>query len=61
MADSDKTEAITPVADVPQRSSGSIGDADKNNSFEVFKKEEGVVDFRTVEWLHASVIFLKGT
>jgi hypothetical protein len=32
--------------------------ADENN-FEVFRRGEGAVDFRTVGWLHASVIFLK--
>lgn len=30
------------------------------DSFEVFKKGEGQVDFRTVGWLQAAVIFLKG-
>ncbi|KIW55414.1 hypothetical protein PV05_07697 [Exophiala xenobiotica] len=29
------------------------------NEFEVFKKGEGIVDFRTVTWYHASMIFLK--
>ena len=59
----EKAEAITPVA-APHRGSGSIEQGtkiEKNDSFEVFKKEEGAVDFRTVEWIHASVIFLKGT
>jgi hypothetical protein len=31
-----------------------------DDSFEVFKKGEGQVDFRTVGWLQAAVIFLKG-
>jgi hypothetical protein len=30
------------------------------DSFEIFKKGEGQVDFRTVGWLQAAVIFLKG-
>jgi hypothetical protein len=30
------------------------------NDFEVFKKGEDLVDFRTVSWPKASVIFLKG-
>ncbi|KAI3395897.1 hypothetical protein diail_682 [Diaporthe ilicicola] len=55
----EKADAITPV---PARSSGSI-DAGKlenaDDAFEVFKKGEGTVDFRTVGWVHASVIFLK--
>ncbi|KAL6812001.1 neutral amino acid transporter-like protein [Trichoderma sp. SZMC 28015] len=29
------------------------------SDFEVFRREEGAVDFRTVTWPHASVIFLK--
>ncbi|KAK1980691.1 transmembrane amino acid transporter [Colletotrichum cereale] len=56
---SEKTDAITPA---PVRSSGSI-DAGKlenaEDAFEVFKRGEGTVDFRTVSWIHASVIFLK--
>ncbi|KAL2278187.1 hypothetical protein FJTKL_14609 [Diaporthe vaccinii] len=56
---SEKADDITPV---PARSSGSI-DAGKlenaEDAFEVFKRGEGTVDFRTVGWIHASVIFLK--
>ena len=33
------------------------GDRDE---FETFKKVEGQVDFRTIGWLRASVIFVKG-
>ena len=29
------------------------------NDFEIFQKEEGAVDFRTVHWISACVIFLK--
>jgi len=58
---SEKGDAITPTND---RSSGSGIDIGKvenaDDSFEVFKKQDGVVDFRTVGWIHASVIFLKG-
>lgn len=59
MGISEKTNDITPVP----RSSGSI-DAVKaevvnDDAFEVFKRGEGTVDFRTVGWIHASVIFLK--
>ncbi|KEZ45077.1 Transmembrane amino acid transporter [Scedosporium apiospermum] len=57
---SEKGDAITPTND---RSSGSGIDIGKvenaDDSFEVFKKQDGVVDFRTVGWIHASVIFLK--
>lgn len=52
------TDDITPAP----RSSGSI-DAGKlenaDDAFEVFKKGEGAVNFRTVGWIQASVIFLK--
>lgn len=54
----EKHDDITPAP----RSSGSI-DAGKlentDDAFEVFKKGEGAVDFRTVGWIQASVIFLK--
>lgn len=57
---SEKADVIRPV---PARSSGSI-DAGKlenaEDAFEIFKRGEGTVDFRTVGWVHASVIFLKG-
>lgn len=36
-------------------------DKEVENQFEVFKKGEDVVDFRTVSWPKASIIFLKGT
>ncbi|KAI8314463.1 N amino acid transport system protein [Colletotrichum sp. SAR11_59] len=56
---SEKSDAITPA---PVRSSGSI-DAGKlenpEDAYEVFKRGDGAVDFRTVGWVHASVIFLK--
>ena len=43
--------------------SGSSMTASKSegvdDSHEVFRREEGAVDFRTVGWIHASVIFLK--
>lgn len=57
---SEKADAITPA---PARSSESIDTGKLENAddaFEVFKRGEGTVDFRTVGWIHASVIFLKG-
>jgi len=58
-ATSEKTsDLIEPAA----RSSASIEagkDVAQDDMFEVFKKAEGQVDFRTVGWIHASVIFLK--
>lgn len=43
-------------------SSGSIelGRQEKVDDGEVFRQGDGVVDFRTVGWIQASVIFLKG-
>lgn len=55
-----RQESITPV---PIRRSGSVEDGKleaADEAFEVFRKREGEVDFRTVGWVHASVIFLKG-
>lgn len=31
-----------------------------DNDFEVFTRAEGAVDFRTVSWIQAAIIFLKG-
>ncbi|KAK9791687.1 putative Transmembrane amino acid transporter [Seiridium cardinale] len=56
---SEKADVITHS---PERSSGSIQDGKtepNDDAFEVFKRQEGQVDFRTVSWIHASVIFLK--
>lgn len=61
MGSPEKTDVdgIAPV--VRNSSSLEIGKVeDANNEFEIFKKEEGVVDFRTVGWISTSVIFLKG-
>lgn len=41
------------------RSSGSFEGKVEETDDEVFKKSEGKVDFRTVGWIPASVIFLK--
>lgn len=46
------TEAMSDIQDDPK----AIG----SNNFEVFKKIEGAVDYRTVSWPHAAVILLKG-
>ncbi|OIW33224.1 amino acid transporter [Coniochaeta ligniaria NRRL 30616] len=58
--DMEKAEAITAA---PQRSSTSSIEAGKlentEESFEVFKRDGTSVDFRTVGWIQASVIFLK--
>lgn len=59
-ANMDEKNEIRPA---PLRSSVSVEAVkidDAENAFEVFQKQEGKVDFRTVGWVHASVIFLKG-
>lgn len=59
MGNPEKTDGIAPVA--RNSSSLEVGKVDvADDAFEVFKKEEGVVDFRTVGWISTSVIFLKG-
>lgn len=63
MAPSEKNDdAIQPAA---SRNSTSSNDVTKienaEEAFEVFKRGDGAVDFRTVGWIHASVIFLKRT
>lgn len=61
MADSDKAEAIMPAVEEPDHITVKDGrklESD-DNDFEVFKQEDGAVDFRTVPWIQASIIFLK--
>lgn len=57
-------DAIEPARDV-DTSSLDARSAEKpeqaDDSGEIFKRQEGAVDFRTVSWVHASVIFLKRT
>lgn len=58
--DSEKAvDAIEPAR--TSESSGPVKVENNDDRFEVFKRGEGTVDFRTVGWIHASVIFLKGT
>lgn len=48
------------IAPAPSTSSESInGKVDIENDGEIFKRGEGYEDFRTVSWIHTSVIFLK--
>lgn len=52
-------DAIGPAP----RSSGSVQTGKVecvDEDLEVFKKAEGAVDFRTVGWIPAAVIFMKG-
>lgn len=37
----------------------NTGKVDIENDGEIFKRGEGIEDFRTVHWIHTSVIFLK--
>jgi hypothetical protein len=63
MSSDESKKGDDAIAPIQSRDCGSI-DGVKNEArddeFEVFKKGEGQVDFRTVSWIHASVIFLKG-
>lgn len=57
-----ETEKIDSVDPAPLRNSLSVDNVkveQHEDGFEVFKRGEGAVDFRTVGWVHASVIFLK--
>lgn len=52
------------IAPAPSRNSTSSAERygkieNAENATEVFKTGEGGVEFRTVGWIHASVIFLK--
>lgn len=48
------------IAPAPSTSSESInGKVDVESDGEIFKRGEGYEDFRTVHWIHTSVIFLK--
>lgn len=52
----EKHDTIEPSQ---SRESVSIGKVDVENDGEIFKRGEGLEDFRTVGWIHTSVIFLK--
>lgn len=51
--DSIHSAQVGVVEDLDFKSAGQ-------DEFEIFKKVEGQVDFRTIGWLRASVIFVKG-
>jgi hypothetical protein len=57
MSDEKYHDEIAPA----QSSTESIrtGKVDVENDGEIFKRGEGIEDFRTVSWIHTSVIFLK--
>jgi hypothetical protein len=57
MSDEKHQDIIEPA----QSSTESIhtGKVDNENDGEIFKRGEGIEDFRTVHWIHSAVIFLK--
>lgn len=57
MSDKQHLDAITPALS----STESIRDEKVYlEDEEVFKRGEGIEDFRTVGWIHTAMIFLKG-
>ncbi|KAH7094334.1 transmembrane amino acid transporter protein-domain-containing protein [Paraphoma chrysanthemicola] len=57
MSDEKHQDTIGPA--LSSTDSINIGKVDVENDGEVFKRGEGIEDFRTVSWIHTSVIFLK--
>ncbi|KAI1341690.1 transmembrane amino acid transporter [Xylariaceae sp. FL0016] len=57
--DSEKEDAIAPIQGRSSGSTENVKVEAADDTFEVFKRQEGLTDFRTVSWIHASVIFLK--
>jgi hypothetical protein len=57
MSDEKHHDMIEPAQSSAE--SIDIGKVDAENDNEVFKRGEGIEDFRTVSWIHTSVIFLK--
>jgi len=58
----DDSEAITVASpgNDGKPEAAKLDKAGSDDAFEIFKKEDGAVDFRTVDWIPASVIFMKG-
>ncbi|MBE3045909.1 hypothetical protein IMZ48_25875 [Candidatus Bathyarchaeota archaeon] len=52
-------DAIAPAKCGSGSSIGDTKEEGADDAHEVFKRGNGAVDFRTVGWIHASVIFLK--
>jgi hypothetical protein len=57
MSDEKYQDMIAPAQSSTE--SVDIGKVDLENNGEIFKGGEGIEDFRTVSWVHTSVIFLK--
>jgi hypothetical protein len=52
----DEIKGAPPYTDNPIT---DTQEAEVEDQFEVFKRGDGQVDFRTVSWIRASIIFLK--
>jgi hypothetical protein len=57
MSDEKHHDTIEPA--LSSTDSVNMGKVDVENDGGVFKRGEGIEDFRTVSWIHTSVIFLK--
>ena len=57
MLDEKHQDTIEPA--LSSTDSINVGKVDLENDGEIFKRGEGIEDFRTVSWIHTSVIFLK--
>lgn len=53
-------EKVYGASQVVHSDNASSDSSSRNNNATVFAKSETQVDFRTVHWLHAGIIFLKG-
>ncbi|KAI5271525.1 neutral amino acid permease [Aureobasidium subglaciale] len=58
-SDLEKDFIGAPLAQSASVRAGKVEEIHDDDEFEVFKRGEGDVDFRTVGWIRASVIFLK--
>jgi hypothetical protein len=58
MSDEKHSDTIAPTQS-SDTESVHTGKVDVENDGEIFKRGEGYEDFRTVSWIHTSVIFLK--
>lgn len=54
--ETDDIKKVNYAEDVP---ASTYTKEDEEERFEVFQRGEGQVDFRTVSWIRAAIIFLK--
>lgn len=57
MSDEKPSFAMEPI--MAESYEEGVKDDAASEGFEVFKKTEGAVDFRTVGWVHTAMIFVK--